>query len=140
MKEQFVITWEVCQIDIPALQNRWVTNAPVKILCPQNIASSYVFVQSSMCWSVGLLMICQISSVPIKIVYPWLMTNCYFLNEILDTFWWKIIYRLSNTLKSVILPGKYSISTVNCVWMWSKLLFPTICISPLVYSILKHNN
>jgi len=50
MKEQFVITQKVCQTEIPALLNRCVTNAPtVKILCPHNIASSYVFVKSKTC-------------------------------------------------------------------------------------------
>jgi hypothetical protein len=50
MKEQFVITQKVCQSEISALLNRWVTNAPsVKIFCPKNIASAYVFVKSKTC-------------------------------------------------------------------------------------------
>jgi hypothetical protein len=35
MKWQFVITQTICQTEIPALLDSWVTNTPsVKILCP----------------------------------------------------------------------------------------------------------
>jgi len=47
----------VRQTENPALQDSLVTNTrSVKILCPQNITCPYIFLKTSTCLSVGLLL------------------------------------------------------------------------------------
>jgi hypothetical protein len=47
MKQQFAVTHTICQSEIPALLDSWVTNTPsVKILHPQKIAIPYIFVKT----------------------------------------------------------------------------------------------
>jgi len=45
MQQQLVVTHTIRQTEIPALLDSWVTNASsVKVLCPQQIACPYIFV------------------------------------------------------------------------------------------------
>jgi hypothetical protein len=61
MKRQFVITRTVCQTEIPALLDSWVTNTPsVERLCPQNDCIFLYFHKNITCLSVGLLGIGQV--------------------------------------------------------------------------------
>jgi hypothetical protein len=47
IKQHSVITHAICQTEIRALLHSCVTNAPfVKILCPQKIASTYIFIKT----------------------------------------------------------------------------------------------
>jgi len=49
-KQQFAVTHTNCRTEIPTLPNSWVTNTPsVKLLCPQKIASPYIFVKNMTC-------------------------------------------------------------------------------------------
>ena len=55
MKKQFVLTHAIRPTEIPAFLESWVTNtSSVKMLCPQKIASTYIFVKHSMfnCWTI----------------------------------------------------------------------------------------
>jgi len=45
MKQQFVVTHTIRETGIAMLLASWVKNAPsVKMLCPQKIASLYIFI------------------------------------------------------------------------------------------------
>jgi len=46
MQPQFVLRHTIRQTEISALLDSWVTNRPsVKMVCPKNIACSYIFLQ-----------------------------------------------------------------------------------------------
>jgi len=48
IKQQFVVTQTICQTQIPTLLYSWVRNTPaVKMLCPQQIASPYIFTKKN---------------------------------------------------------------------------------------------
>ena len=82
MKRQFVVTHTILQTEISALLDSWVTNTPVKMLCPQKNLLSFHFHKNGTCLSVGLLMIAQVFSVSCKIVCCWVLTYCCFMNNI----------------------------------------------------------
>jgi hypothetical protein len=47
MREQFVVTHTVLKVEISVSLDRWVANKlSTKILCPQKIAISYIFVKN----------------------------------------------------------------------------------------------
>jgi hypothetical protein len=46
MKEQFVVSHTIRQTEITALLGSWVTDAPVKTLCPQSAAYPYTWVNT----------------------------------------------------------------------------------------------
>jgi len=55
MKEQFVVTYTIRSTEIPALLDSWVTNTrSIKMLCPKNLASPYIFVKHNIfkCWTI----------------------------------------------------------------------------------------
>jgi len=47
IKQQFVVTQKIGQTQIPTLLYSWVTNTlSVKMLCPQQTASPYIFTKT----------------------------------------------------------------------------------------------
>lgn len=61
MKQRFFLTHTICQTEIPAILESWVTNTTsVKNLCPQIIAFPHIFVKNRntlKCWSIKYLLI-----------------------------------------------------------------------------------
>jgi len=87
IEQQFVITHTICQTEIPALLDRWVTNtSSVKMLWAQKNCCPLHFCNRIPCLSVGLLTICYVLSVSCKTVYRRVMTNCCFMSGILLSF------------------------------------------------------
>ena len=88
IKQQFVVTQTICQTQIPTLLYSWVRNTPaVKMLCPQQIASPYIFTKKITCLSHGLLMICHVFSVSSKTAYSWVMINCCFMRDFKHSYY-----------------------------------------------------
>ena len=55
MEKQFVVNHAICPTEIPALLDSWVTNTlSVKMVCPQENSSPYIFVKHNMfnCWTI----------------------------------------------------------------------------------------
>jgi hypothetical protein len=83
MKQQFIVTHTIRQIEIFALLDSWVTSTPsVKTLCPRKTRFSLYFRQHITHLIVGVLVMCQTFSVSCKIVYRWVTTNCCFMSDI----------------------------------------------------------
>lgn len=55
MKEPFFIDYTICETEIPTLPDGWITNTPVKTLCPQKN-----FHKNIRCLSVRLLNISHV--------------------------------------------------------------------------------
>ena len=89
MKRPFVVTHKIRQTEIAALLDSWVTNTPVKMLCPHKICLSFYFLKNMTCLSGGLLRVGQVFFVSCKIVYRWVTTNFHYMNNI---FYLKIDY------------------------------------------------
>jgi hypothetical protein len=80
---QFVIPNKIRQTEIPALRDSWATKAPsVKMLCKQTICFSLYFRNNITCFSVGLLIICQVFPSPVEV---WVMAHCCFMSNICAT-------------------------------------------------------
>jgi hypothetical protein len=62
-KTAVVIICSICQNEIPTFLNSWVTNTPVKMLCPQKNHFAYSFVKNVTCLSVSILRIGQVCCV-----------------------------------------------------------------------------
>jgi hypothetical protein len=79
MRQQFVVTHTILQIEIPALLDSWGINTPsVKMLCPQK--NSLYFRKNLTRLRVGLLRICHVFfSLSCKVEYRCVTTNCFFL-------------------------------------------------------------
>ena len=84
MKWQFVVvTQAVPPPEILALLDSWITNTPVKMLCPQTNCSSLYFRRTITCLSVDLLrlgLFFSLSLSLVKLFLGFVATNCCFMS------------------------------------------------------------
>jgi len=76
VKQQYVLTYTVYQIEIPALLDSWVTNTPFV----KEIASPYIFLKKHNMLKHSSIKDQSSFSVSCKIVCQWGMTNFCFMS------------------------------------------------------------
>jgi hypothetical protein len=95
MKQQFVITYTICQTEMPILLDSWVTNIPFcqNPLSTKNCFSLY-FCKNILCFSFSLLSVLKCWSIKdlsssyvyCETVHQWVTTNCCLMSITVNCF------------------------------------------------------